>query len=1199
MPLRSTCTNSQFVVENRQSQIQYFIEGTSQNARKHLSKGLENIVSSQPSQTLDNEQPRITRDPSQYVNIQDPVADYVHRSLLGNSTVRNIDIWRVQNTMQTHATELEKTVLLEMLQPDGLGELSVGRHLREAPNTCRWLTLRTEYRDWLKSSESSLLWMEGPIGCGKTVLVNFLAKELKLRRSIAPSSVVVPFFCSGGDEATQSSTSLIRVILYHLVLSTPAHKIPRPSMPRTMDFTALFGVYKEIARVSERFQFYFLLDAFDECTITSQEDFLDFLEDVGTASATDSNVCFKTLVSSRRGRRLRLLASEIQITKLEIDRRDSEHDVALYVHTKLQSLLSEGSSKRNDLQQLFERKAEGKFQWAALMVKHLGTHLTADFQTALEGYPPGLTEMYRTMLAKIPSRHNQVARDMLQWVMVALRPLRLQELSLAVSIQEGDTNEASLHHREFSEEDVREVLGAFAKVEDGLVSMDHQSAREFLLRDSKGREFLRGSRPPDAGQEQDTDIGIPIELQTKAAETCIRYLLFDDFKSVSIDDLRDESQVLETLLMKHRFLQYSSNSTATHFKESRESLQVRNLFFQLLETETTQPALWLRLYFFSVGIFESTRGWTALHICAYFDLKRVIETMLSSEWSLAAPEIQRIGINVPDSMGLTALHLATKRGNKEIVGILLQNGADPNLPSQDRKTALHLAMRVEKATFFRSLEIRDIVPESENKNLTSPSIEPVTRETEEIVTLLLGKGADVKAVDDDGWSSIHCAAASSNRRILQLLLEKGADIEAETDNQLRPLHFAAQSGSEAVIELLLEKGAKIDVQEHKQWNPLHFAAQSGSEAVVKLLLEEGADIEAEEEDQWRPLHFAAQSGSEAIVKLLLEKGALLDARTAQKSIPLHIAAGKGNWAVAKLLLEEGADIEAETDNQLRPLHFAAQGGSEAVVKLLLEKGALSDARTAQKSIPLHIAAGKGNWAVAKLLLEEGADIEAEAEDQWRPLHFAAQSGSEAVVKLLLEKGAKMDVQEHKQWNPLHFAAQSGSEAVVKLLLEEGADIEAEEEDQWRPLHFTAQSGSEAILLEEGADIEAETDNQLRPLHFAWIPPIGTNYLMHHYNNLSCIDAEQTWVYSQVPKKINEQLIGQATAPALGWGIHLEEGWHWDKIWNLGIALFILGSLMFSVLWAIFKKDIQGAFGISSFWTSIFAIVLAYVAARKV
>ena len=790
MPLRSTSTNRQLVVENRHSQIQYFVEGTSQNARKHLSKGFENVLPSQPSQTLDKEQPRITRNRSQYVNVHDPGADYMHRDF-ENSTVRNIEIWQVHNAMQTPTTELEKSVLLETLRPDGLGELSVGRHLREAPKTCRWLTLRTKYQDWLKSSKPSLLWMEGPIGCGKTVLVNFLAKELKSSRLIAPSSVVVPFFCSGGDEATQSSTSIIRVILYYLVQSTPAHRIPRRSMPRSMDFTALFGVYKEFARVSEPFQFYFLLDAYDECNTTSQEDFLDFLEEVGTASATDSNVCFKTLVSSRKGRRLRLLASEIQITKLEIDRRDSEHDVALYIRAKLQSLLGQDSSKTNDLQQLFERKAEGKFQWAALMFKHLGTHLTADFQTALEDYPPGLTEMYRKMLAKIPSRHKQVVQDMLQWVMVALRPLRLQELSLAVSIHEGDTNEASLHHREFSEDDVREVLGAFAKVEDGLVSMDHQSAREFFLRDSKRREFLRGSRPPDAGQEADTNIGIPIELQTKAAETCLRYLLFDDFKLFPIDVLRDEPQVLETLLMKHRFLQYSSNSAATHVKESRESLQVRNLFLQLLEAESTQPALWLRVYFFSVGTPENTRGWTALHICAYVDLKHMIEIVLSSEWSLAAPEIQRIRINVSDSTGLTPLHLATKRGNKDIVGILLQNGADANLPSQDRKTALHLAMRIEKATFPRSLEIRDKVPESENKNLTLPSIEPVIRETEEIVTLLLDKGADVKAVDDDGWSSVHCAAASSNRKLLQQLLEKGIDIEAKAGNQSRPLYFAA------------------------------------------------------------------------------------------------------------------------------------------------------------------------------------------------------------------------------------------------------------------------------------------------------------------------------------------------------------------------------------------------------------------------
>ena len=33
-----------------------------------------------------------------------------------------------------------------------------------------------------------------------------------------------------------------------------------------------------------------------------------------------------------------------------------------------------------------------------------------------------------------------------------------------------------------------------------------------------------------------------------------------------------------------------------------------------------------------------------------------------------------------------------------------------------------------------------------------------------------------------------------------------------------------------------------------------------------------------------------------------------------------------------------------------------------------------------------------------------------------------------------------------------------------------------------------------------------------------------------------------------------------------------------QIWNLDSTLFILGSLIFGVLWFVFKKDIQGAFG---------------------
>lgn len=51
--------------------------------------------------------------------------------------------------------------------------------------------------------------------------------------------------------------------------------------------------------------------------------------------------------------------------------------------------------------------------------------------------------------------------------------------------------------------------------------------------------------------------------------------------------------------------------------------------------------------------------------------------------------------------------------------------------------------------------------------------------------------------------------------------------------------------------------------------------------------------------------------------------------------------------------------------------------------------------------------------------------------------------------------------------------------------------------------------------------------------------------------------------------------------AVGWGIHIIEGPDGMVILWLTVAT-ILVSFILAVLWAVFRKDVQGAFGIAAF-----------------
>ncbi|KAL3962979.1 hypothetical protein ACCO45_004502 [Purpureocillium lilacinum] len=58
-----------------------------------------------------------------------------------------------------------------------------------------------------------------------------------------------------------------------------------------------------------------------------------------------------------------------------------------------------------------------------------------------------------------------------------------------------------------------------------------------------------------------------------------------------------------------------------------------------------------------------------------------------------------------------------------------------------------------------------------------------------------------------------------------------------------------------------------------------------------------------------------------------------------------------------------------------------------------------------------------------------------------------------------------------------------------------------------------------------------------------------------------------------------------------WGIYYQEDWDWAKIWWILGAGFFPPSLLFGILWGILKQDIQGAFGVASWWMAGATVVV--------
>ncbi|XP_046405893.1 uncharacterized protein LOC124170897 isoform X3 [Ischnura elegans] len=304
--------------------------------------------------------------------------------------------------------------------------------------------------------------------------------------------------------------------------------------------------------------------------------------------------------------------------------------------------------------------------------------------------------------------------------------------------------------------------------------------------------------------------------------------------------------------------------------------------------------------------------------------------------------------------------------------------------------------------------------------------------------------------DSNHDTALTLACAGGHDELVELLLSRGADIEHRDKKGFTPLILAATAGHEKVVDALLKHGADIEAQsERTKDTPLSLACSGGRFEVVDLLLNRGANKEHRNVSDYTPLSLAASGGYINIIKMLLAHGAEINSRTGSKLgiSPLMLASMNGHTASVKLLLDMGSDINAQIEtNRNTALTLACFQGRHEVVSLLLDRKANVEHRAKTGLTPLMEAASGGFVEVGRVLLDKGADVNAPPVPSSRDtaLTIAADKGHARFVELLLSRGAQVEVKNKKGNSPLWLAANGGHLSVVELLYGAGADIDSQD-----------------------------------------------------------------------------------------------------------------------------------------------------------
>jgi len=809
---------------------------------------------------------------------------------------------------------------------------------------------------------------------------------------------------------------------------------------------------------------YVIVDALDEIPDTSavrspRAKVLNLIEELIKSQLPNLRIC----VTSRPEIDIKNVLDPLTFRSVSLhneggQKRDIEYYIKSVIYTHPKSRRWRAEDKRLVIDVL-TKKANGMFRWVECQLAYICGCIPARIRRALADLPETLDETYQRALGEINKAEWEVAHRLFQFLAVASRPLRVEELAelLAFDFEAGPI--PKFHENWRLEDPVDAVLSACSSL---LAVVDVKGSPVVQFSHFSVKEFLTSARLAEGNVIILRRYHISMTAaHTLAAQACLGILLHLDNDVVTRDSLED-----------YPLAEYAAEHWVDHARFEDVSRNVGDGMKKLFDP--SKPHLSVSLWIHNPIFPQNERAkrplpppGSPLHYAASWGLHSIVTFLVIGH--LQDVHSRSLIDNA------TPLHLASRYGHIKVTRFLLERGADLTAQNKGRETPLHVASREGQV---------------------------------EVARMLLEHGADLTAQNEDWEVPLHVASRDGQVEVARMLLEHGAALTAQNKDWESPLHVASRDGQVEVARMLIEYGADLTAQNEDWEVPLHVASRDGQVEVIRMLLKHGADLTAQNEDGETPLHLTLREGHVEVARFLLEHGADVTTQNKDGWTPLHLVSRDGQVEVTRMLLEHGADPKAQTKDGETSLHVALRDEHVQVVRMLLEYGADPSAQNKDGETPLHLALREGHVEVARFLLERGADVTAQKKDGWTPLHLASRDGQVEIACMLIEHGAHVSAQEEDGWTPLHLASFNSQVEVVRLLIEHGADLTAKNNNKETPLHLVATPDRDEespqqcvevarILLEHCADV---TGTNMDRLHLIW--GCGTRGLQKVYASLS-------------------------------------------------------------------------------------------------
>ncbi|ETS76982.1 hypothetical protein PFICI_10856 [Pestalotiopsis fici W106-1] len=608
--------------------------------------------------------------------------------------------------------------------------------------TCEWLIQHPSYRKWLEDPKLPVLWVSGGPGKGKTMLAIYITEALQPVIDTA-NDVLLYYFCSNRDKNRNSAVTIMRGIIHQWIDLHPhlaqeikgAFEGTETTKYTVSSFVSLWRVFLTMLRQSRSSQVVCVLDGMDECEKESLRQLLDAVGNHLSSSQESAGPRLKLIVLSRpQPAVLENKLGQYQQIKLDDSKTETSNDVERYILAKVAELATEQDLSEEmvaRVRQALLEGADGTFLWVGFVANELQGRSWGKINEVLLRVPKGLGGVYQRILQQIDDKEALV--PILQWVVLAARPLTVEELTVATGIKPSGNIPAT--------EVVKRRLrlgGLLVKIEGDVVNLVHESAKEFF---QSNQVNIKGINMFHMTQH----------THRVLMQTCLLHLEHGYGASRGTTENSGPDPLLS----------YASQYWPMHFQHAIGVIDQQSEFSRpFFDVESTIREEWWKVYWELEKNGGNPPSFTLLHLAAYLG---------NIEWArLLISERSRL-ISRKDNYGRTPLSWAVNQGHRDMVDLLLDHGARLNFKDRSTLTALHIAVTGQHKDVVAVLLDHGARLETKTEHNDTALIRAIQANSKEIVQVLLEHGARVDELPTAPGVTLRGPADPMDERVEEIL----------------------------------------------------------------------------------------------------------------------------------------------------------------------------------------------------------------------------------------------------------------------------------------------------------------------------------------------------------------------------------------------------------------------------------------------